>query len=279
MRLAVAVSIVILTLNEAADLPGCLESIGWCDDIHLVDSGSCDGTLELAVAAGVRCYEHPFSSFGKQRNWALDHCQFAHEWILFLDADERATPAFARAIEGATAAAGASIACYYCCWKLMLDGHWLRRTDGFPRWQFRLLRWGRVRFCDFGHGQKEDRVQGQLAYLSEPYLHYAFSKGWGQWLSRHNRYSDLEAAERLRANVSWQELLARDPSVRNKALKPLLSRLPGWPLWRFLIMYVFKLGFLEGRAALTYCIHLAYYEFLIQVKMDELRRGRCLDRT
>src|SRR3712207_6072811 len=105
-----------------------------------------------------------------------------------------------------------------------------------------------------------------------PYFHYVVSKGWGTWLDRHNRYASQEAAARLAAPVSWSDIFASDPSVRNKALKPFVSRIPGWPLLRFVQAYLLSGGFLEGRPAFTYCVNLGYYEFLIRTKMRELER-------
>jgi glycosyltransferase involved in cell wall biosynthesis len=265
------VSIIILTKNEAQDLPSCLDSLRWCDDVIVLDSGSTDETVALAQKSGARIFHNPFKSFGDQRNWALDHCAPKHAWILFLDADELSTPEFQSALLQAIQHAPAEVAGYYCCWKMMYRGVWLKRSDSFPKWQLRLLRAGRVRFIDFGHGQKEGDVQGRLEYLREPYLHYAMSKGMRAWLDRHNKYSDQEAAARAAEAVNWRNIFSRHGSVRNRALKPLVSRLPGWPLFRFAWPYLFKLGFLEGRSGLTYCVNLAYYEWLIQAKMREAR--------
>lgn len=268
-----SLSIIILTLNEERDLPALLESIRWCDDIHLVDSGSTDATLEIARAAGVQCSEHPFLGFGQQRNWALENCPLKYPWILFLDADEASTPAFKAAVLQAIASAPDSVSGFYCCWKMMVEGRWLRRSDSFPKWQFRVVRRGRAAFVDFGHGQKEGEVDGALGYVSEPYLHFVLGKGWSTWIDRHNRYSSEEARERNRTPVRWREIFNSNTSVRNKALKPLVSRIPGWPLLRFLQAYVFSGGFLEGRPAFHYCVNLAYYEFLIQIKQRELKRN------
>ncbi len=270
------ISIVILTMNEGVDLPACMASLRWCDDIHVVDSGSTDATVQLAQAGGAHVLTNRFESFGQQRNWALVNCPLKHEWVLFLDADEHSTPEFHRAVQEAIAAAPESCAGFYCCWKMMLRDRWLKRCDSFPKWQFRLLRRGRASFTDFGHGQKEHDVRGGIGYIRKPYLHFAFSKGWAHWLARHNRYSDLEARERLRADVRWRDFFSRHGSVRNKALKPLVSRIPGWPLAVFFIRYFFKLGFTEGRAGFVYCVNMAYYEFLIRIKMDELRRAATL---
>lgn len=266
------ISTVILTKNEATDLPACLQSLRWCDDVHVVDSGSTDETLHVALRGGAQIKSNRFESFGKQRNWALDHCDLKHEWVLFLDADECSTLEFERQLLQAVAAASGNVAGFYCCWKLMLEGRWLKRCDSFPKWQFRVVRKGCASFTDFGHGQKEHEVQGEIGYLREPYLHYAYSKGWTHWVAKHNRYSDLEARERLEAQVHWHDVFSRHGSVRNKALKPILSRVPGWPLAAFAFRYFIKLGFIEGRAGLIYCVNMAWYEFLIRIKMSELRR-------
>ena len=267
------VSVVILVMNEEADLPACLDSLRWCDDVHVVDSGSTDATIRIAEAAGAHVCSNRFESFGRQRNWALVNCALKHDWILFLDADECSTPDFQRAIQDAMASAAEQTAGFYCCWKMMLEGRWLKRCDSFPKWQFRLMRKGRAAFTDFGHGQKEHEVKGDIGCIREPYLHFAFSKGWAHWVARHNRYSDLEARERLDAQVQWRDVFSRHGSVRNKALKPLVSHMPGWPLAFFFIRYLLKLGFIEGRAGFVYCVNMAWYEFLIRIKMDEMRRG------
>jgi len=267
-----SLAIIVLTHNEAENLPRCLDSIADWGDIVIVDSGSTDETREIAEKANARVYQHPFESFAQQRNWALQHCDLKTSWALFLDADEVATPEFREAVARAIQSANDSVAGFYCCWKMMLGSRWLRRSDSFPKWQFRILRCGRGTFIDSGHGQKEGAVEGQLGYIREPYLHFAFSKGWESWWEKHNKYSSQEAADRLARSVSWRELFARDPSRRNRALKPVLSRIPGWPLWRFLHMYIFKGGFLEGREGFGYCASIAWYEFLVRLKMAELRR-------
>jgi glycosyltransferase involved in cell wall biosynthesis len=263
------ISAIILTKNEENDLPKCLESLRWCDDVHVVDSGSTDQTLNIARKFGASISENPFVSFGTQRNWALDHCAIKHPWVLFFDADEVANPEFVSAMRKAVAGAPATTAGFYCCWKLIYQGRWLKRCDSFPKWQFRIARNGFARFIDFGHGQKEGEVKGTIEYLRAPYDHYGLSKGIGPWLDRHNRYATLEAAARLSAEINWRDAFSRHGSVRNKALKPIVSRMPGWPLLRFFITYVLFLGFLEGKPGFIYCANLSYYEFLIRLKMRE----------
>ena len=267
--LSAAVSVVILTKNEERDLPKCLGALRWCDDLHVVDSGSTDDTINIARKHGAHIYENPFVSFGAQRNWSLDHCDLGHPWILFLDADEGVGDDFVHAMQKAITEAPATVAGFYCCWKLIYEDRWLKRCDSFPKWQFRLMRKGGARFTDFGHGQKETELKGSLGYLAVPYDHYGLSKGIGHWLDRHNRYATLEAKARLTEPIIWRYIFSSHGSKRNQALKPLVSRLPGWPLARFLITYFLRLGFLEGRAGFIYCANLAYYEFLIRIKMRE----------
>lgn len=271
------ISIIILTKDEEKDLPACLEAIKWCDDVHVLDSGSTDKTLEIAKYYGAELSYNAFESFGKQRNFALENLPVKHDWILFLDADELVTPAFKEEIFEAVANAKDNIAGFYCCWKMILNGTWLKHCDNFPKWQFRLLRKGRANFTDFGHGQKEGEIDGEIEYIKEPYLHFGFSKGWNRWMERHNKYSSQEAVARSKERPPFRNIFDANGSKRNPALKSWLSRVPGWPFLRFLQTYIFSLGFLEGRSGFVYCVNMAYYEFLIQIKMRELQNVSALD--
>lgn len=266
------VSIVILTKNEEKDLPGALTAIEWCDDIHVLDSGSTDSTLDIAREHNAKISYNAFKSFGQQRNYALDHLNIAHEWILFLDADEVVTKEFKTAIFEAMEIEGEEVAGFYCCWKMILDGKWLKRCDNFPKWQFRLLRKGRARFTDFGHGQKEDMVDGEIKFIKEPYLHFGFSKGWTYWIERHNRYSSQEAMARTIAIPPFKNIFSKYSSKRNPALKSWLSKMPGWPFLRFFQAYIINMGFMEGVPGFIYCANMSYYEFLIQLKIREHKR-------
>ncbi len=265
------IDVVILTLNEALHLRDCLRSLGWAKRVYVVDSGSSDETTEIARQEGAVVRENPFESFARQRNWALDNLPFESKWVLFLDADERATSDFEIAVCRAVKAASEEIAGFYCCWKLMLDGVWLKRSDNFPKWQLRLVINNRARFIDFGHGQKEGVIDGVLGYIKEPYLHFAFCKGWKEWWERHKRYVVQEAEVRLRGGAGLCSLTSKDGSRRNVALRLLVSRIPGWPVMRFVFSYLVRMGLLEGRAGYTYCRNMARYERMIQIEMQRRR--------
>ncbi len=266
------ISVVILTLNEEIDLPGCLSDVGWCDDIHVVDSGSLDRTCDIAVHFGAKVYSNPFQSFAQQRNWALDHCDARHEWILFLDADERSTGDFHAALTHATSSADPSVAGFYCCWKTILGSRWLKRSDNFPKWQFRLLRSGCARFSDSGHGQKEGLVSGSIDYITQPYLHYAFSRGWVHWTSKHRGYAKKDASAILEQPLRINSLLSLHGSRRNVAIKRFVRVLPGWPLFRFVYTYILRAGFLEGREGFVYCRKMLWYERQVQKELSSIRR-------
>ncbi len=268
------ISVIILTKNEEKDLPGCLGSITWCDDVHVLDSGSTDATVTIAESHGASVSVNPFESFGKQRNWAIDHIHTKYDWILFLDADEHVTDKFLLEMRQKIQSAADDVAGYYCCWKMMLEDQWLKHCDNFPKWQFRLMKRGKARFTDFGHGQKEDQIIGRIEYIKEPYIHYGFSKGWFPWIERHNKYSTQEAVARLKERPPFKHIFSGHGSVRNPALKSWLSGVPGWPFLRFVQAYFFSLGFLEGKPGFIYCVNMAYYEFLIKIKMRELKRDK-----
>ena len=271
------VSIIILTKNEELSLPGCLATLSWCDDIHVVDSGSTDQTVAIARRCGCQVQENPFLTFAQQRNWALDNCATKHDWVLFMDADEQSSPEFRRAVEEAVTNAQHEIAGYYCCFKVLMMGRWLKRSGYYPVWVFRVVRKGRGRFRDFGHGQKEGEIDGVLGYIKEPFLHYAFAKGWAEWVERHNRYSSQEARLRLEEGIPLRQVFHSKSTMRNIALRYWLTRLPGWPLLRFAHVYFFRLGFLDGYPGLVQSLNVSWYEYLIKLKMKELqRRARAL---
>lgn len=263
------ISVIVLTKNEEASLPGCLESLAWCDDVHVLDSGSTDNTTAIAQTYGAKVWVNRFEGFGKQRNFALDHIDIKNEWILFLDADEYSTEKFKAEIFKAVELASKEVAGFYCCGKLILEGKWLKRSDTYPIWQFRLLRRGRARFSNIGHGQKECNIEGQIGYIHEGYLHFSISKGWMEWIERHQGYAKKEAEFRHYNCPPFRNIFVRHSSMRNVALKCWLTKLLIWPFLRFTHAYFLRLGFLEGIPGLLYCTNKFYYEFMISLLYRE----------
>lgn len=280
MSVNVSVAAVVIARNERDNIERCIQSLGWCDEIVLIDDHSSDGTAELAAKHDARVVTHRFESFAKQRNWALDDAGIVSEWVLLFDADEVATEAFRVAVGASVANADEHVAGFQLCRKTMFFGRWLKYADGFPVWIMRIVRRGRARFVDSGHGEVPvPPVDGTLPRIGEPFLHYPFSKGLNDWWQRHNVYSTREA-EREWAEVQplrIGDLFGRDPAARRRAARDLARRLPCRSWLRFFYHYVWRGGFLDGRAGWEFSAMMATYEGMIVQKKWELaqrQRGR-----
>ena len=92
------ISVLILTKNEEQDLPGCLASVAWCDDIHVYDSMSTDNTIKIAEDFGAKVTQREFDTESIHKNWGLSNIPFKHQWVYQSDADERVTPDLAKAL-------------------------------------------------------------------------------------------------------------------------------------------------------------------------------------
>ena len=262
---------VVLTHNEERSLPRCLASLsGVCDDVHVLDSGSTDGTAAVARAAGAAVHVNAFTGFGDQRNWAIDHVPHRYPWALHLDADERLTPELADELRAVLAADPAE-AGFYLANKLLLGGRWLKYAGGYPTYQVRLFHVDRLRFENHGHGQREVTAS-RLGTLNEPYLHDAFAKGMDDWFAKHARYARAEA-ERAFADgrIDWPGLFAADGVRRRRSAKALSLRLPARPALRMLHTLALKRGALDGRAGWTYAAMLAAYEGMTAAHLRRLR--------
>jgi glycosyltransferase involved in cell wall biosynthesis len=267
-------SIYILTYNEELDIADCIESASVSDDIIVVDSFSTDQTIEIASRYPVRIVQHQFESHGKQRTWMLENILTKYEWVYILEADERMTPElFAECL---AATKRQDRIGYYVAERVIFMGKWIRHSTQYPRYQLRLFQKGKVWFDDYGHTEREV-CDGTTGFLQETYPHYTSGKGLSRWIDKHNRYSSDEAAETIRqltqGQVKWKSLLLGKSEVeRRRALKDLSLRLPCRPLIRWIYMYFFLGGFLDGKAGFTWCTLQAFYEYLILLKVEEIRQ-------
>ncbi len=276
-----SVSIFIQTLNEEDNLPGLLESVAWADDIVVLDSLSTDRTKEICLQAGARWYERAFDGRGTHQTWAMENIEFKHQWVFYLDADERMTPKLRQEIEtiaskwedGTYTRENGDPVAHYAGRKNIFRGQWLR---------FAMPPGNIMRFFQPPHIRFERDanpipiIDGSIGYLKEHFIHYNFSKGIREWIERHNRYSSYEAKETvlaLGANpIRLGNLFSRDRNTRRLELKNISFRMPMRPTLKFLYMYVLGLGFLDGRAGWTYCRLQAMYEYMIVLKVRELVR-------
>jgi glycosyltransferase involved in cell wall biosynthesis len=267
------VSILILTLNEESSLSACLASVAWSDDIVVFDSMSTDRTVAIARAAGARVVQRPFDDWATHQNWAAANISFRHPWVYYADADERVTPELRDELLRIAADPAAPHAAYRVRFRNRLAGRWLRHASLYPTWVLRFFRPDRVRW------EREVNpvpvVRGSTGFLAEHFEHYAFSRGFTEWIAKHNRYASGEATEMLKTlRQPWRgrDCFRRDPAARRQAFKRLAYRMPSRPLLVFVYLYVLRGGFLDGSPGLQYCRLRALYERMIDSKVWELRQ-------
>lgn len=261
-------SVLILTKDEEANIRACLESLGWCDDIVVLDSESADRTVDIAESYGARVYTHPFLGFGRQRNWALTHIPFKHDWVLMLDADERVTEELVKEIARRLSAAPSDLVGMYVRRRFLYWGRWLKRSNEYPVWILRLVHKDRVRFENDGHGEKP-RFIGRVLRVDAPLIDCDL-KPIEAWFERHNRYSSAEAlAEHERRRSKWQS--SHEATPLRVWGKHLAAHLPGRPLWYFLYSYLIRGGFLEGTRGFYYCYMKSVYHAMIQIKKFDIK--------
>lgn len=269
----VPVSVMVFTLNEAANLPRCLASLRWCSDVIVVDSFSADDTQAICASHGARFFQNRFEGFGTQRNWALDHARPLHHWILILDADERVPPELAAELGEIASTDLPDFAAYQVRRRFHMWGRWLRHSSLYPTWVVRFIRAGRVRYEDRGHAETQT-VQGRIGDLRHDLIDENL-KGIDEWFERQNRYASKDARFEFQSRMSGiraRDLLSRDALVRRAAIKRFAARLPARGLIYFLYSYVWRRGFLDGRDGFVFCRMRALYQTQVAIKVFDLER-------
>ena len=280
-KTAVPLSVIVPIKNEAANLPRCLAGIAWAGEIFVVDSQSSDGSQRLAQEFGAKVVQFEFNgTWPKKKNWALENLSFRYEWVLILDADEvlprEAEAEFRAAIANAGATAG-----YWINRRFMFMGRWLRHAY-YPNWNLRLFRHSLGRYekltsIETASGDNEVHehvvVQGPTKRLRTEIDHYAFPSV-EVFVEKHNRYSNWEARVALAAEAaSAGSKLQHADVAQRRRLKRWAQHLPCRPLLRFLYVYLWQGGFLDGREGYYFARLHAFYEFLSVVKVRELKRS------
>lgn len=184
------------------------------------------------------------------------------------------TPALGDEVQAIAAGrSGSGAVAYYCPRQNMFMGEWIKHAMA-PGMVMRLFKPGHLRFERLVNPTAT--VQGEHGYLRNYLIHYNFSKGLTEWFDKHNKYSQLEAIEGNKVLAdklpALPALAVQDPVTRRRSLKQLSFRMPARPVLKFLYLYLFRGGLLDGKPGLTYCILQSVYEYMIVVKMNELRR-------
>lgn len=275
------ISVVILTLNEEANLPSCLASTAGCDDVVVLDSGSTDATADIARAAGARVFVNTFRNFAQQRNHAHEAIAFKHDWVFHLDADETLTPELIAECAALAASPNATdLDGAFAAPRMIFRGRWIPRCTDYPAWQARFVHTRRFRFVEAGHGQREAPGM-RLVRLRNVYAHNLSSQPEAEIRAKHARYARAEAAAFIAsarsASELWAALRGPDPLLRRRALKEASYHLPARGLLRFAYQYVLRGGFLDGRPGFVYCRLLAAYEQAISREIRRLRRTHALN--
>ncbi|MUP44551.1 glycosyltransferase family 2 protein [Gramella sp. BOM4] len=264
------ISAVILTYNEQNILAKCLSALHFVDEIIVFDSYSTDNTVKIAKNFNAKILQRKFDNYANQRNVALDSVAEQSHWILMVDADEIVTEELKKEIfEVISNNASASL--YRVRRKDMFQGKWIKQSSGYPTWFPRLFKKGEVKVER--EINEEYTTAGREGKLVEHLIHYPFNKGLSWWFEKHNRYSQMEALklkEELKENIQLLNLLSKDPVVRRKTQKRLIYKLPCKSWIVFLGLYIFRGGFLNGKAGYTFCKLRKTYEWMIELKLKEL---------
>jgi glycosyltransferase involved in cell wall biosynthesis len=244
-------SAVIITKDEEARLPGCLESVRFCDQVLVVDSGSTDRTREIATAFGADVIVREWPGFAAQRNAGFEAAR--HDWVLCLDADERVSPDLREEVQ-ALRAHGFERSGYRVARVAHYLGRWILGTDWYPDWQLRLFDRRRGR-CRPALVHESVEVQGQIGRLRGA-LH-------------HHPYRDV--AEHVRTIDEYTTLWARQAFEDGQ--RAVAATLLFAPAWAFFRNYALRRGVLLGRPGLVVSILNSYYVFLKYAKLYERQDG------
>ena len=278
----VPISILIPAKNEATNLDRCLDSVAWADQVFVVDSHSADRTAEIALRHNATVVQFEFNgTWPKKKNWALENLPFRHEWVFILDADEVLPLSAVDEIRAIVCDPSNSATHYWINRRFMFMGRWLKHAY-YPNWNLRLFkhklgRYEKLTEADTRSGDNEVHehvvAQGPSGRLRCEMDHYAFPSV-DVFVEKHNRYSNWEARVALDRflHKSGTPLDHSDVRVRRR-LKQLSQRLPFRPLLRFLYVYFWQLGFLDGWEGYYFARLHAFYEFLSTAKTFELKKA------
>lgn len=245
-------TVTVITYNESAHISDALDSVAWADEIIVIDSGSTDGTAEIARAKATRVITREWHGYSEQKNFAAD--QATHDWVLSMDADERVTPALAAEIR-ALLQKGPHAPGYRIRRVSFYLGKWIRSTDWFPDYQLRLYDRRRGRWNGMKIHESFHLSAGQPAKLHGELEHYAY-RDISHHLAKINAYTTLIAEQ-------WHE--------EGRRTNPLAMVIHPW--FAFTRNYVLRAGFKDGTVGFIISLMNSYYVFLKLAKLWVRQHG------
>lgn len=239
-----------ITLNEEANLKRALESVAWCDEIVILDSGSTDGTMEIASAfPNCRVYLHEFDGYGAQKRRAVEAA--THDWVFSLDADEQLDAELQNALRRWANSNVGDEAGYQVGRQLRFMGRTFRHGKESRQQVLRLFDRRRGNFDDSVIHEKV-RVRGSVGSLGGCLVHESY-RDLDDYFSKFNRYTTLMA----------DELRARG---RKTTIAEIVIRTP----WAFLQYYLLRGNFMNGFAGFVWSLLAAHYKTVKYLKLYEL---------
>ncbi|MGB7158483.1 MAG: glycosyltransferase family 2 protein [Tepidisphaeraceae bacterium] len=269
------ITIFVTTKNEELNLPFALASVaGWVREIFVLDSGSTDRTREIAESYGATFLFQPWLGYAGQKNWGLDNLPITAPWVFILDADEVITPALRDELTRIATEDKCEENGFFVNRFFVFLNKRIRHCGYYPSWNCRFFRRGKARY-ENRDVHEHMIVEGKTGYLRHEMEHND-RRGVEFYIEKHNRYSTLEAREmhKVMNRTSTEVSLSfwGGPQARRRWIKHVIwPRLPARWLFRWLYMYVLRLGFLDGKTGFHFCLFLAAYEHQISLKLHELR--------
>lgn len=248
-------SAVLIVKNAAAQLPACLDSLAFCDEIVVVDSGSADASVAIAQAHGARVIVSEWRGFGRQKQFAVE--QASHDWVICIDGDERVSERLRESILDALRDGRASAYRFARCNRFL--GRYLRHGEGYPDWSLRLFDRRHARWSDDAVHEKvltDPDADASPATLAGDLLHDS-AETLDAYLAKQNRYTTL-AAEQAVARGSGGGL----------------AQMLCSPWLRFVKFYFLRLGFLDGLPGLVHILIGCSNSFVKHAKIRDLRNRR-----
>ena len=277
----VPISLLVPCKNEEANLKRCLQSVHWVAETFVIDSNSNDRTSEIAEMHGAKVVQFEYKGgWPKKKNWALENLPFSNEWVLILDADECLPPEAEEEIRSIVANPAERHIGYWINRRYFFMGKALKHAY-FPNWNLRLFKHKLGRYekitdlmTDSGDHEIHEHVvvQGSTGKLKSIMDHHAFPS-IESFVEKHNRYSNWEAIVENEQKEK-ADLIQHDGVKLKRKLRLFFRKLPFRPVLRFIYVYIWQKGFLDGWAGYVFARLHGQYEFLSVAKAKEVAKSR-----